>query len=55
VKSLIEDNFEDASKSCTSRQASLNIDKADLDALLDATDWVELPANAVATDGQKKP
>jgi hypothetical protein len=54
MKSLIEENFKSASKECTSAPPRLQIDKADLDALLDDTDWVEPPAKRAPTSDQKK-
>jgi hypothetical protein len=51
VKSVIEENYQAAIKGCTSAPLTLKIDQADLDALLDATDWVEPLADA---NGQKK-
>jgi len=53
VKTLIEDNFDGASKGCTSKAPILKIDDADLDALLKGTDWVELPADGVRPNEHK--
>jgi hypothetical protein len=51
---LIKENFEAAIADCTSKPAALELGEAELAALLDATDWVELTGAGRPTDTQKK-